>query len=338
MTTDDLRAALARYRLTADAIAPLRGGAVNAHWRVRAGGRLYVLRRYHPRHDPAGIPYEHAVLGHVAARGWPVAAPHRAADGSTLVELGGRRYALFPFLPGRPAPGGQLLHTKGALLARLHRALAGWRAPGQRPGFARVADLDTYVTRGGFATLADLLRRVGDDDAPLADAVRRERADNLRELTALAFRRLPDTPIHFEFYGANVLFEGGALTAVLDFDFVHLDARVADIGRSVVIDCLAPDGGVDPAALEAFLTGYVRESPLDEAERGLVVPLVGANLLWLAALPLALHAAGDPAPYLLPSARHTVAVQLPRLRATRGELEAAVHAAARRRDTGKSRP
>jgi homoserine kinase type II len=328
MTPADLAPVLAQFGIRAETIEPLTSGAVNRHWRVRANGRLYVLRRYNSRHDPAGTAYEHDILAYIAAQGWPVAAPCAAADGSSVVEEGGHRYALFPYLPGRPVPSGDAhsLRTKGRHLARLHRDLASWPAPGQRRGFARVSDLDRYLAPDRFTTLDALLDFVARNDPPLADAVRRERADNLDELHAFGFDQLPDTPVHFEFYGANLLFENGALSGVLDWDFVHLDARVADIGRSVAIDCAARRGGIDSDALTAFLGGYLAGSPLTTAEVPFVVPLIRANLLWLTALPLSLWAAGDPAPYLLPSARHTAMVQLPRLRSQQPELEAVVRA------------
>src|SRR5262249_32775510 len=154
-------------------------------------------------------------------------------------------------------------------------------APGQRPGFARVTDLDRWVAPDRFSTLDELLNWLAREDSSLAEAVHRERVANLRELQALGFDQLPDTLVHFEFYGGNLLFDGDPLSGVLDWDFVHLDARLADIGRSLAIDCAARDGGIDPAALAAFLRGYIAESLLAKSERALVVPLLKANLLWL---------------------------------------------------------
>lgn len=326
---DGPRIALACFGLDADAVEPLAGGAVNTHWRVHAGSQLYVLRRYNPRHDPAGTPFEHEALRHLARRGWPVAPALPATDGRTVVEIDGGRYTLFPFLPGRPAPARNpiMLERKGRLLARLHRDLAAWAAPAQRPGFARVTELDVWITPDGFATVEELLSRAPRDEAALVTALHRELAASREELDRLGYTRLPEQPIHFEFYGANLLFEGGALSGLLDFDFVHLDTRIADIGRGIVLDCAASDGGIDPSSLAAFLGGYLAESRLDDPELGLMVPLLRVNLLWLAALPLSLWAAGDPAAYLLPSARHTAAVRLPRLRSRQAELEAAVMAA-----------
>lgn len=326
---DVLRAALAEYSLPVDTIEPLTGGAVNAHWKVAADGRIFALRRYRSRHHAAGIPYEHLVLAHMAARGWPVAAPLPAVDGRTLVEVDGQRFSLFPFLPGKPVYRGDAAfhEDKGRLLARLHRDLATVPITGQRPGFARVTDLDTWIAPDRFSTVAGLLTWVAGQDAPLANAIRREQQENGEELHQLGFAQMPDTLVHFECYSGNLLFDHGRLSGVLDFDFVHQDARVSDIGRSAAIDC-AGDGGIDPARLTAFLTGYLQEAPLSRGELDLVAPLLRANLLWMAVLPLSIWAAGDPAPYVLPSARHAAFTALPALAVRRPALEDAVQAAA----------
>lgn len=333
MTEYGVSAALGRFGVTPDSIEPITSGGVNAHWLVRAGDRWFVLRRYNPRHDPAGTAYEHEALAFAAQRGWPVAPPLPARDGLLVVECERRRYSLFPFLQGSSAPARDLedVHQKGAILARLHRDLIGWRVNGQRPGFGRVSDLDTYLAPDRFASLQALLDWTARSDAPMAGTVRRERAANLEELHTLGFAQLPLVPVHFEFYGANLLFEGRALSGVLDWDFVHLDARISDIGRSVVIDCAAGDGGIDATLYEAFLGGYQEESPLGGAEVALLPAVLRANLLWLVALPLSLWASGDPAPYLLPSARHTATVQLPRLRAQAEALTAVARLVASRR-------
>lgn len=314
MTRYGIEDLLNEFGSTASSITPLNGGAVNEHWRVEADGRPLVLRRYNPRHNPAGIPYEHQVLGHMAARGWPVAAPIPALNGRTLLEIEGSRYALFPFLPGSPAPFSRaLLEEKGRLLARLHRDLASAPVSGQRPGFGRVTELDAWLAPDRFFTLDALLAWTRRGDPALANAIRRECELSQEELHRLGFNAIPDTVVHFEFYRANLLFEQRKLSAVLDFDFVHQDAAVSDIGRSVAIECMA-DGRIISERLACFVTGYLHELPLSEPELELVIPAIRANLLWLAVLPLSLWASGGPATYLLPSARHAALVQLPALR------------------------
>ena len=327
------RDALAQFGLTADVIEMITTGGVNEHWRVVAGGRIYALRCYNPRHAPAGTAFEHEVLAFIAGGGWPVAPPLPARDGRTVVDVGARRFALFPFLPGTSAPYGDAgyLHRKGRLLARLHRDLAAWPASAQRTGFGRVSDLDTYVQADGFATLDELLRWFGREHAALAAGLRAEQEASRDQLAYLGFDALPDALVHFEFHLNNLLFDDARLTGVLDFDFVHLDARVADLGRSVAVDCLDRSGRtvIDPRALNAFMGGYLTAGSLDAAELRLIVPAIRANMLWMTVLPLSLWAAGRNGD-ALPDIEHAVNDRFPALRHQASALEAAVMAAAER--------
>jgi hypothetical protein len=67
-----LRLVLAAYGLAN--VRPYRvdAGRNNEHWYVGAG---LVLRRYGPFRSDAAIDYEHAILGQLRERGWPVAVP-----------------------------------------------------------------------------------------------------------------------------------------------------------------------------------------------------------------------------------------------------------------------
>ena len=276
--------ALEAWGVAAAEVVPLAGGAVNEHWRIEAEAGPRVLRRYHPAHRPEATPYEHAALAHLAALDWPVAAPIAAAGGETAVETPAGRWSLFPFLEGSPAPASpRALGRKGAVLALLHADLAAW--PGgaaQRPTFARVSELDVYLESRGETTVAAVARRL---DPSHGRALARIRERNLRDLARGGYGALPDTVIYSECLGANVLFEGNDVSGLLDFDFVHRDARVADIGRSLVVDC-----GIDTGRVAAWLRGYAAHaSPaLSPAEVDLLPAMMVANALWNAVLPLAL--------------------------------------------------
>lgn len=320
---------LAPWGITDARLPRITSGGVNEHWRVDSPGGVYVLRRYNPRHDPTGTPYEHAVLRFIAARGWPVAPPLPDRSGRLVVERVEGRYALFAFLPGTRAPHGDLaiLEAKGRLLAALHQEMAAWEGA-QRPGFARVHHLDIYVRPDGFASVAELLAAVGLRAPALAAGLRAEWAANLAELARDGFDALPDQLIHFEFQFGNLLFEHGRLSALLDFDFVHLDARITDLGRVIATECLPPGAtAVEPASVRAFLHGYMAVSPLTACERRLLVPVARANLLWLVVLPLSQWMVGGPASYL-ESARTSLATAV-RLREDAGALEAVIAALAR---------
>jgi Ser/Thr protein kinase RdoA (MazF antagonist) len=314
--------ALTAWGIQAVAVEPLRGGAVNEHWRIDTslGGR-WVLRRYAPRHVAASTQYEHDVLAFLALRDWPVAPPVSAEGIGTVVETEAGRWALFPFMPGAPAPDDALfLQRKGALLALLHDDLDEWDAPGQRPGFGRVIELDIYLRPHGFDSFEALIERYRRGDPARADALEGYRRRNLQAVGVLGYDALPDVPVYNECFANNVLFEGDDVTAILDFDFVHLDARVADIGRSLVVDC-----GADPERVQRWMLGYAAHaSPrVSTAEASILPAMMLANEIWNTALPLAISSY-DSGEWLRDSVRVSIDRRLPSLEAAQRALRRAI--------------
>ena len=319
---------LAQFGIASATIRDIRTGRVNKHWRIEAGGKAYVLRRYIPRRSPDAIRYEHEMLRHLDPRGWPVAAALPAVDGKTVAHVDGRSYALFPFLSGRPSPQTpRYARLKGATLARLHQDLASWDAPGQRESFGRKWELDVDVAANcDFASLNELLLAFGQQHADLARVIRAQKYAMLRELSTLGFGELPAVPGHFDFHHDNLLFQRGALTGLIDFDLAHLDARVADIASSIELDCVAPPAynEIKPALAAEFVAGYVEHSTLSDAELQLIVPLVRAALLSLVVWRLTRWARGDEPEYALRSLQRSITERFPSFARKRSGLEAAV--------------
>lgn len=322
---EHLESLLDRWNIRPRAVEPLAGGAVNRHWRVEPHeGPPVVLRRYNPRHDPAGTEFEHVVLRYLAVLGWPVAPPLRSADGAHVVEEGGR-WALFPFLEGRPPEGGHTLtlQRKGNLLALVQRDLSGINLAGQRPGWGRVDDLDRAV-QPEFVDFAALVDWLAADDPQRAEALAGFRERNLHALGRLGYDELPDEVGWFEGLGANVLFRGDDVTGLLDFDFTHRDARVADAARSLAVDC-----GARLERVRAWMRGYATFATPDltRQEAELLPVLMISNALWNTAVPMALHARGGPE-WMGASVRASLDDELPGLEFAQGWLRAAcVHAA-----------
>jgi homoserine kinase type II len=320
--------ALAHFGLSGATVHDIRTGRVNKHWRVDAGDEAYVLRRYNEQRSPAAIRYEHDRLRHLSSKDWQVAAPIAIEGSSTIVEIDGRLYSLFPFLAGRPSPQApRYARLKGRLLARLHQDLATWEGPGQREGFGRVWELDTYIAvQCDYATLNELLLAFGQQHPELARTIRAQKYAMLRELSTLGYGELQAVPCHFDFHHDNLLFQRGELSGLLDFDLAHLDARVADIASSISLDCLAPPAydEINPALVAEFVGGYTEHAPLSDDELQLVVPLARAAMLWLVAWRLAQWARGDQPDDALRSLQRTVTSRFPAFARLRGELEAAV--------------
>lgn len=282
--------ALSRWDLAGEA-EPLGGGAANEHWRIAVEGeeRPWVLRRYHPRHDGGDVAYEHRVLAFLGDRDWPVAAPIADARGRTLADTDAGLWALFRWRSGEPAPPDALLYLqrKGALLALLHADLAEAPDFGQRPGFGRADDLDACVRVDGHEGVEALLDWYAGRDAERAGALGDALGRNREALAAGGFAELPDQLVYFECLGENVRFRADTVTALFDFDLTHRNARVADIARSLAVDC-----GVSAKRAGAWLAGYVNlaQPPLGEEEAALIAPLITAAEIWNTVLPLSIGA------------------------------------------------
>lgn len=311
--TSALRDVLERFGVTAGTAHRIERGRFNEHWSVDEANQTssYVLRRYNAQRDAVSIAFEHDVLRSPAMSAWPVAAPETMANGASLVEAGGRLYALFRRLPGAlgPAYGTAHIHLKGRLLARLHGDLARVGVDGQRPGFGRVWELDTRERM-----MNDVLRDFGETQRELGWAIRAQRYRSLRELSRLGYGDLPDTLIHFDFTRENLLFDDGRLTGVLDFDHVHFDARAVDIAWTIISDCTEPpeDTSISIELAGALVAGYAEQSALDERELRLVVPLMRARHLSLLNASLRLWLA-DPNDDLLFRIDRRVRRRLPQL-------------------------
>ena len=317
--------ALAAWGLAGAPTERLDGGAANEHWRVETDDRPRVLRRYHPRRATESLPYEHDLLRFLADRKWPVPAPIATDDGRTMVETDEGRWALFPFMRGAPPEGSELLlQRKGSLLALLHEDLGAWESPGQRPTFGRVTDLDAAVAPEGFRSFEDFLAWYADEDPERAQVLADTRQRNVADLEAHGYGDQPDTAIYYECLGANVLFVEDTVTALLDFDMAHEDARVADIARSLVIDC-----GSDNQKVRSWLAGYAAHaSPRltgDEVE--LIPPLMVASELWNTVAPLSM-CAQRPSETLLKSAHTSIDHRLPLFEVVQPHLARVTSAAA----------
>lgn len=327
----DVAEALAAWGLVAREATALEGGAVNEHWRVvvAGAGPARVLRRYNPRHDPHGTAYEHDLLAFLVARSWPVAAPIATAAGETVVETSAGRWALFPFLEGAPPPEDLIfLQRKGALLALLHDDLRGWEVTDQRPGWGRVDDLDIAVSADGYRSAGELLEWWRGEEPVRAEALERIRDRTVGSLELFGYDELPAQTIYNECFRANVLFEGDDVSALLDWDFAHRDARIADIGRSLFADGRV-DGHIEPWRLTRWIAGYQAHAdpPLSEREAELLPAVITANVLWDAAVSLSIHSR-RPTEWMIRWVRRAVDETLPDLESRQGELRRIVRTAA----------
>lgn len=269
------RAFLAGYDIgEAASLTAIAEGVENTNYRldtVQAGReRRFVLTLFEGRTDAASLPFCLGLTAHLAGRGFPCPMPVEDRAGRWLGRLNGRAAAVIEWKTGawlrRPSPADQA--AAGATLARLHLAAAdfplrranpvgpaAWRRLADRcaEGVARASDTDRALLK----QVEGALDRLGDPfGAPGLGA------------------GLPGGAIHADYFPDNVLFESGAVSAVIDFYFGCDGAFAYDLAIALSAWGFDAEGRADAPALAAFLRGYEAVRPLGAAERA-ALPRLG---------------------------------------------------------------
>lgn len=218
--------------------------------------------------DRRQVLFQHEVTTALGAVGLPVAGPLPDRKGHTLVASGGLRYALYPWMQGRPLDGLELSLTQcgevGGLLGRLHAALEQVAPPVQQALMvrtARAADTLAHADR----LLAECRTGGFPPDEPARLLRRREL------LAGLADHQPPDGEafttgyLHGDFHAGRLLFDwAGEVNAVLGWDRLHLGPIAGEVVRAAVL--LFGREDLDLERIEVFVRGYLGEFTLDSAQ------------------------------------------------------------------------
>ncbi|MDX3575743.1 phosphotransferase [Streptomyces sp. FL07-04A] len=277
-----LSALLRRYAAgTALACEPVDEGLLNRGYRLRTTrGRYFLKHHFDPdTADPASVARQHRATERLADLGVPVAPPLRAHDGRTVAVVGGRVYALHPWVEGRHRHGSQLTAGQcgrlGALLGAVHaglehvmptarepeRAPLTQRAPARGPQASAQPSADPADT---FVLIDDLLARVRRRrPADAFDELARHRLLERRTLLERhADRRPPRTGpvgwVHGDFHPFNLLYRGDAPAAIVDWDRLGVQPRAEEAVRAAAIFFVRPDGTLDLPKTRAYARAYRR--------------------------------------------------------------------------------
>lgn len=251
---------------------PVIHGVNNTNRIVETPTGRYVVRIY--RHSaPDAVRSEHALLAALATQELPFAipAPVPTRDGDTVVVVDGQNdgsqlLSLAPFLPGQPPAAGDLAQARagGTALGHLTRALAAvppWDSLSQ-VRFGDLAHLHQAVSNPA-ASIRAIPATVLDQPTRLLELLKRVQQPMLD-----CFARLPLQLVHGDFDGlhGNVLLDGPAVTAVLDFEFAGVDLRLLDLAIALVFWPIPADEAGRWRTYEAFLRGYASVIALTPAE------------------------------------------------------------------------
>ncbi|HEV7998681.1 MAG TPA: phosphotransferase [Planctomycetaceae bacterium] len=241
----------------------------------------------------------HEFLAYVGSRGINyIAVPVASDDGPTLVRANNRFWQLEPWLAGSAdfwsRPSDVRLAAAFRALALLHRAAAEFRPVSGKPSHLGPAapaiapaarDRLELINRWTPSRLAELRQRPGQtfgvSEPTFADVAGRivaafERCAPrvARELRAATQERVPLQPCLRDVWHDHVLFEGDAVTGLIDPSAARTDTVATDLSRlagSLIAD--------DRRAWDLALAAYGSIRSLSPAERSLVGVLDRSGVL-----------------------------------------------------------
>ena len=264
MTLAEARELGARYGLEVSSVQALRVGSVNSNFRLEtAAGRRFFLRVYEEQ-GLVGARRELGMIEELARLGIPTPAPLERVSGGKVAEHAGKPVGLHPWVEGEILCFARIT----PLVARqLGRALARVHACSERlteipEGRFRVQDLYSRLEH---------VERV--DGSYAADSAQiRQRLVHYTQLLDSA-GPLPRGLIHGDLFRDNVLWQGGELRALLDFESASLGVFGYDLMVCVHAWCYGD--AYDTSLVAALFDGYSAERALDPAERS-ALPALGA--------------------------------------------------------------
>ncbi|MEV4437743.1 phosphotransferase [Streptomyces sp. NPDC049577] len=274
-----LRTLLRRYGRLGDPVScePLTEGLLNRGYRLSTTrGRFFL--KHHLDGDQEAISRQHEVTRRLGALGLPVAPPVAGRDGSTVTVLGGRCYALHPWIEGRHRDGGELTAAQsrrlGALLGHVHTCLEqvmeGPEGACTGPGAAPDAAADPEDT---YALIDELLTLVRSRPRDAFDELAEHRLVERRGLLERHAHRRPDAAavpargwVHGDFHPLNLLYRGAEPAAIIDWDRLGVQPRAEEAVRAAVIFFLSPDGTLDLVKIRPYARAYRRATGADAGE------------------------------------------------------------------------
>ncbi|MBO0652300.1 phosphotransferase [Streptomyces triculaminicus] len=277
--TGTLRTLLRRYDGAGEPVAceTLTEGLLNRGYRLSTTrGRFFL--KHHLDGDREAIARQHAVTRRLDALGLPVAPPVADDDGNTVTVLGGRCYALHPWIEGRHRDGGELTAAQsrrlGALLGHVHTCLEQVMNGPEEAAAGPSGASDTAARpEETFTLIEELLRLIRVRPRDSFDELAEHRLVERRALLERHAHRRPPaaaTPargwVHGDFHPLNLLYQGGEPAAIVDWDRLGVQPRAEEAVRAAVIFFLKPDGTLDLAKIRPYARAYRRATGADAAE------------------------------------------------------------------------
>jgi homoserine kinase type II len=234
-------------------------GTINSNFAIDSERGAWFLRINEGKSE-ADVAWEARLVAALAQGGVITPPPRLTDDGRPYAALpGGDKWvSVFPWRAGRHLGAGEITAALaaefGAALAALHRAGLELPAEWRRRS---IYDHDHLVARHArFAASSDpaLARAIADVGEGLAAA----------SAAAAVRARATHGIIHGDLFRDNVLWDGGRVVAILDFEQASGGSFAYDL--AVCLNDWCWDGAVRLDLVEALLAGYQRVRPMTTAD------------------------------------------------------------------------
>jgi Ser/Thr protein kinase RdoA (MazF antagonist) len=283
MTHEEQSALCAQFHLGEPrSCAPL-GGTRNHNFRLITSRGSFVARdRYIGYRDPARIAFDHAAIAFLHAKGAPVVPPNLTVAGKSFWQDGQRQWEVFPAVPGRHFRDGDPddIRALAIALATFHQAGKDFTTRCNKLGARGETDPREML---------DLIAKLRPAASAALEPYQAWITSASRDLPDAAFESLPHTLIHGDIQPANILIDGGRVTALVDLDWCDRRPRIYDIAFAILLCCATHespiDGGdiwslsqpprVQPNLVQLFLQNYNEQGwPLEAREMDALRPQI----------------------------------------------------------------
>ena len=257
VTNEDARRLGALYGLRVISSRGILAGSVNTSVELVLEDKSRAFLRIYEEQGAASAEVEARLLAHLEAHGVPTPRPlSLVEDGARFIASHvGKPAAVFPWVDGemvcQASVTPEVAAEVGEAVARVH--VAGASFAGAPAG------------RFGPRDLADRLSAARAADLP---ATLREVTNRLADRLDRTLKRSPGPEgaglVHGDLFRENVLFRGGHIAALLDFESASRESYAFDLMVTILAWCFGDR--LDPALARAMAQGYARVRPLPEAE------------------------------------------------------------------------
>ena len=296
---------------------------------IRTDKGSFVFKKPRYRNNDGLVGYEASIVGALEGAGMRASRILPARSGNYTSEIGGDKYVLYEYLPGRSLHWGEVdgvdLEASAATLAKIHDVLKDFHPAGREyhqnelPPVIGIFNMNERLEK--LERLLIELRRRG----PPYSNVEKLCFDNLqnlqhnietirRNITPAVVDRLPQTIIHGDYHQDNLVFyaRGRAKPAVVDWEYARKDARVRDLANGCITESHTDGTSLGAEKIRKFIAAYQANTntPLTPDELSILPDIY--RLWYLEIILLNLEMYNDNTLY--PNARRVVTEQVENLK------------------------